>query len=104
MTGDDGNQASDSTTVFVVEDLLAAEAGLNSTVVEGATVKLQGSASGGDGDYTYVWTPATGLSDPNVAQPTLNTSSLGTGVFEFTLTVADGTGATASDTGSALSP
>ncbi|MCP4247093.1 MAG: hypothetical protein GY778_08590, partial [bacterium] len=98
VTDDQGNQASDSTAVFIVEELLAAEAGPDKTVTTGQTVTLTGGANGGDGEYFYEWSPTTGLSDPNVAQPVLNSSSLGTGAFEFTLTVADGTGATASDT------
>ncbi len=57
-------------------------------------VTLQGSAAGGDASLgrSFRWTPAVGLSNPNVATPT--TSSAGT----WTLTVTDvATGCSASD-------
>ncbi len=96
VTDGEGAEAADSTTILVVEPLVAS-AGSNKTVIIGQTLTLQGSASGGDGNYIYKWAPTTGLSDPTVAQPTLNTAGMGFGATEFTLTVSDGTGATASD-------
>ncbi len=50
-------------------------------------------------DFTYSWDPATGLDDPNIAQPTLtleNTSS-STEFFTYELTVTDASGCSASD-------
>lgn len=93
-----GTTASDSVTVFVVDESLTASAGQDFARTLGAQITLGGSASGGDGDYTYQWSPGTGLSDRNSAQPLLNTTTLGTGTFEFTLTVTDGTGSVATDT------
>jgi hypothetical protein len=91
VTDGAGSQVSADATVVVVEALLAAAAGSDKTVTIGQTITLTGDATGGDGDYSYHWSPTTGLSDPNVARPTLNTSSFGTGAFELTLTVTDGT-------------
>ncbi len=39
--------------------------------------------------YTYSWTPATGLNDPTVAQPTVTLTTPGT--FTYSLTVGSGT-------------
>jgi len=50
---------------------------------------------GGDGTYTYGWSPATGLSDPKAANPVFTASAAGS--LTFILTVTDGQETTASD-------
>ncbi|MDV7397005.1 hypothetical protein RZS08_36740, partial [Arthrospira platensis SPKY1] len=39
----------------------------NTTIEAGETTTLQGSASGGSGNYSYSWTPADKLINPNSA-------------------------------------
>ena len=58
-----GCSATDSLDIFVIP-LPVAYAGLDTTLCEGDTAWLH--ASGGD---SYLWTPATGLSDPNIPNP-----------------------------------
>jgi hypothetical protein len=64
-------------------------AGAAVSVCQGQTVSLGGSptASGGSpSNYVYSWSPATGLSDATVANPTLTASNSGT----YTVTVHGG--------------
>lgn len=75
---------------------LAADAGPNATMNVGQSLVLQGSASGGSGQYSYAWTPTTGLSSPSVAQPTFTPTTIGSRVF--TLTVTDTAGGIATAT------
>ncbi len=56
----------------------------------GKTVTLSVSATGGDGEYTYLWSPADGLDNPKIARPKLNLSDVGK--FDYTATVSDGSG------------
>jgi hypothetical protein len=74
--------------------LLVAEAGPNKTIAPGGSALLEGSASGGVPPYTYSWSPTTGLSNPNVAQPTASPNS----TTIYTLTVDDSLAQTSTDT------
>ena len=49
---------------------------------------------GGDGNYTYSWSPVTGLSNANVANPNASV----TASTDYLLTVIDGNGCTTIDT------
>lgn len=60
----------------------AANAGSNQTICAGASTQL--NASGGQ---TYVWTPATGLSNANIANPTASPTS----TTNYTVQVTNGT-------------
>jgi len=71
-----------------VAPALAASAGPDKLIALGRSTTLSGSASGGVPPYSYYWSPATGLDDPNVAQPTASPSST-TG---YMLTVTDDLG------------
>ncbi|RME41283.1 MAG: hypothetical protein D6788_01560 [Planctomycetota bacterium] len=75
---------------------LRAEAGRDVRVRTGQRAALRGSATGGDRQYAYSWSPSEGLSDPSVANPTVDTSKARNQVY--TLTVRDGSGETATDT------
>ncbi len=82
------------------EPPLTANAGADQAVSPASPTAVIGgnpSASGGTGPYVYTWSPATGLSDATVANPTANPTT----TTEYTLTVTDSaspTPAEASDT------
>ena len=67
---------------------LAINAGPDQTgVASGSDVTLAGvAATGGSGNYTYAWTPTTGLSDPTILNPV---ASNVTATITYTLTVTD---------------
>ncbi len=89
----DGNGCTDIDQVeIVVLDAPIAEAGAIIFTCDNQPVMLDGSATGGDGSYTYFWTGA-GLDNPNIANPTATISSSTT----YTLLVTDGNGCTSTD-------
>ncbi len=70
---------------------LAASAGSDATIAPGGSTPLAGSASGGTPPYTYRWSPSTGLSNANIANPTASPAATTT----YSLTVTDAASATA---------
>jgi len=63
-----------------------ANAGTDQNIAYGATTGLSGSASGGSGNYSWHWEPASYLVNPNIQNPvTVNL----TASIQFTLTVTD---------------
>lgn len=70
------------------QPLLFVDAGKDSTVIVGNTIRLGGNivATGGSGIYSYRWTPAAGLDSPTIARPlaTVNTT------ITYSLEVSDG--------------
>jgi hypothetical protein len=70
-----------------------ADAGSAQTICAGTPVEIGGSptANGGTGPYTYSWSPATGLDDATLANPTATVTSTTT----YTVTVTDHNGCTA---------
>ena len=77
-----------STQTVTIYDSPVANAGSDISVCEGQSATL--SASGGN---AYVWSPTTGLSNPNIASPTVTPTSTTT----YTVTVTDGNNCTDSD-------
>ena len=75
---------------------LRANAGRDIGVKEGGRARLMGSATGGDRQYTYEWTPSDNLSDSKAKSPTVDTSKAFSQTY--TLTVRDGSGAIATAT------
>jgi len=88
----DANGCSDfASTTITVLSALNANAGLDRTVCHSQTVILGGTpaASGGTGPgFTYLWSPAAGLNNPTLPNPTL----VATTTQIFTLQVTDGQG------------
>ncbi len=81
------NYALPNTYPFVLDlDSPEASAGDDQTINYGTTTVLNGSASGGSGDYLYHWEPDTMLVDPDIQEPT--TVNL-TSNIEYYLTVTD---------------
>src|SRR5436190_6877147 len=58
------------------------------TICEGSSQLLNGTANGGTGPYTFSWSPITGLSDPNIANPVASPTA--TTVYTVTATDDDG--------------
>jgi autotransporter-associated beta strand protein len=81
------------TITVVCGGTLAANAGPNKNVCSGSGVVIGASpvATGGSGTYTYSWSPSTGLSAVNVANPTATPTS----TTPYTVTVTDSVGCTA---------
>lgn len=66
---------------------LAVTASANpSDICLGESSQLNAFASGGNGGYTYVWSPATGLNDPNIHNPMATPEE----TTVYTVTVDDG--------------
>ena len=74
---------------------LAAHAGIDTTIQEGLSIQLGGSpaASGGNEGYIFVWSPADGIDDVNVANPMASPSS----DITYSLLVSDLNECTSSD-------
>ncbi len=73
---------------------LTVEAGPSVCIDPDQMIQLGAVAMGGDGNYSYDWTPPDGLSDPAIADP----SATPMGLTEYTINVSDGEGNMASDT------
>lgn len=109
VTDESGGIATDSVTITTfkgdVVASLVADAGPDQSVnlddnPIGVNAVLTGSATGGDGNYSYSWSPTQGLSNPGIANPGFTAS--GEGAFVFSLTVMDGNDVVAIDTVSLL--
>lgn len=97
---ENGCESSDVVTVTVNQGPVA-DAGLNVETCSGTTITIGGSptAAGGVPPYTYSWSPATGLSNTNTANPTFTSTNMtATNVpFTFYVTVTDAFGCTSMD-------
>jgi hypothetical protein len=68
-------------------------AGNDVAICFGGSTQLNGRAAGGDGSYSYSWSPATGLNNTSIANPVAKPSV----TTNYILTVTDGSGNTAKD-------
>jgi len=82
VTTADGCKGTDQMTVFV-QNNLTVSAGPDNTICNGGTTQL--NASGG---VSYVWSPAAGLNNANIANPIANPAT--TTTYCVTVTSADG--------------
>lgn len=71
-------------------------AGADQEITHLDVANLNAVASGGTEPYGYAWSPVTGLSDPNIANPVFTPPA--TGVFEFIVTATDANGCVGKDT------
>ena len=62
---------------------------VKTTIYDNETVQLTAVAKGGSEEYTYSWSPATGLDNATSATPIFTPSAIGT--YTFTCTVSSGT-------------
>ncbi len=88
VTVNNGVSCTATDAVVVTVTALTANAGNDVTITCGASTTL--SASGGT---TYSWSPTTGLSNPNIANPVANPAATTT----YTVTVNNGVSCTATD-------
>jgi len=65
-------------------------AGNDTSVMVGQTVPLDAVDVAGVGFDSYVWTPASGLSNPDIADPTASFSAIGVYTYVVTATAANG--------------
>ncbi|SDG28594.1 HYR-like domain-containing protein [Chitinophaga filiformis] len=72
----------------VVISQVIVNAGSDQTITNLDVAHLSASATGGTGTYTFTWTPVTGLSNPNIANPDFTPTT--TGVFQFVVKADDG--------------
>lgn len=97
LTVTDANGCSSSDTMRVtINPPLVARAGTRDSVCQDAclTIGASPSAVGGDGNFAYQWSPATGLDDSTRANPQACPGATTT----YTLEVTDGKGCTSKDT------
>lgn len=67
--------SAEATKTFTVSPPLTVNAGTDKTICPGGTGEvLNGSGGGGNGSFTYQWTPATGLSSSTILTPTATPS------------------------------
>ncbi len=57
-------------------------------ICTGESTQLMAFANGGSGNYTYLWSPATGLNDPTLANPVAHPA----GNTQYTVSISDGNG------------
>ncbi|HIA07392.1 MAG TPA: hypothetical protein EYN71_11980, partial [Flavobacteriales bacterium] len=81
----------DDVTVFVVPDFVL-DAGPDVTICQNQSTQLNANAAPA-GTYTYSWSPTSGLSDPNIANPTAAPNATVT----YTVTATSSAGCTLTD-------
>ncbi|GAB4477534.1 MAG: hypothetical protein OHK0057_27350 [Thermoflexibacter sp.] len=85
----DGNGCQDTDEVTItVDELPIADAGTDKSICANSPVLLGGiqTARGGSGNYTYLWSPLDGVSNPNIANPTLTLSEAGNYTYNVLIT------------------
>ncbi|MBU1345200.1 MAG: PKD domain-containing protein, partial [Proteobacteria bacterium] len=99
LTVTDGNGCTDTNQITVTVNpcdtscTVTANAGADDAICSGSCATLNGQATGGTPDYTYSWSPSTGLSDPDIVNPDACPQTTTT----YTLTVTDDNGCTDND-------
>ena len=79
--------STDEVTIHINGSAMTATAvAMPSSICQGGSTQLQANAGGGTGNFTYSWTPTTGLSNPNIYNPIASPSQTTT----YTCHVSDG--------------
>lgn len=79
--------ATDEVTIHISGSAMTVTANATpGSVCEGESTQLVANAGGGTGNFTYSWTPTTGLSNPNIYNPIATPAQTTT----YTCTVGDG--------------
>lgn len=82
---------------IVVEEIPIANAGEDKIIIEGTSVQLTGSASGGSGNYTYNWSPSQKCITPTaISTQTINLNN--TAIFTFQVIDNQSTCSSSTDT------
>jgi len=76
----------DQVTVHINGSAMAVSAGPDISICQGGSGEIYVAAGGGTGNYTFSWTPTTGLSNPNIANPIASPTQTTT----YTCHVSDG--------------
>lgn len=76
----------DQVTIHISGSAMAVTAGPDIEICQGGSGEIYVAAGGGTGNYTFSWTPTTGLSDPTVANPIASPAQTTT----YTCHVSDG--------------
>jgi hypothetical protein len=80
--------------VITMGSQIVVSAGQDIFIAPGSSVQLQGSVSGGSGNFTYLWSPSNQVDNPATLDPIATPASL---PATFTLEVTDSQGCSASD-------
>ncbi len=91
VTDVNGCTSTDDVTV-TINAIPTADAGLDQTICNGSSVTIGGAPTGPTG-ATYLWSPATGLSNPSIANPIANPTI----TTQYTVLVTSGVGCTSTD-------
>ena len=91
ISGVDGVASSELSILAVPSASIVLNAGASRTIGLGSSALIGGLASGGTAPYTYIWSPAAGLSSTTVATPTASPTATTT----YTLTAIDVNGCSA---------
>lgn len=82
-----GCSSTDEVTIHINGSAMTVNASADpSSICQGGSTQLVANAGGGTGNFTYSWTPTTGLSNPNIYNPIASPSQTTT----YTCHVSDG--------------
>ncbi len=85
--------SSRTTVTLTINPLPTANAGGDATICSGSSTTLNASGSSGNAPLSFLWSPTTGLNNPNIMNPVANPTVTTT----YTVLVTDGNGCTAND-------
>ena len=87
VSGQDGQCVdTDEVTIHIEGSAMTVTAGPSISICQGGSGQIYVNAGGGSGNFTYSWTPTTGLSNPNIYNPIASPAQTTT----YTCHVSDG--------------